>query len=299
MSGDLSTRHATVLFVIVVLAWGTNWPVIKLIVESVSPLWTTAIRSWIALFIVIIILRAGNNLIPPPRDDMPVVLSISLLHMVAFQTLVAAGLQFIPAGEAIVLGYTTPLWVAMAAPFFLGERTSKGKMAGVVIGLLGLSVIFNHQLFEWSNTDLAYGCGLIMLAAVFWAASIIYVRSHTWIATPFQLLPRQLLVAGFALSITALVIEGWPIIDWTNRLALLLLYSSLVGTALAYWAMSMVNRSLPALTTSIGTTATHVVGIASAALALGERVDLSLILATVLIVGGIVVNALAGAKAKV
>lgn len=133
MSGDISNRQATFLFAIVVLAWGTNWPVIKLIVESVSPLWSTAIRSWIALLVVIIILRAGDNLVLPPRGDMPVVLSISLLHMVAFQTLVAAGLQFIPAGKAIVLGYTTPLWVAMAAPFFLGERTSKGKMAGVVI----------------------------------------------------------------------------------------------------------------------------------------------------------------------
>ena len=174
MSGDLSPRQATLLFAIVVLAWGANWPVIKLIVESVAPLCATAIRSWIALVVVIIILRTGNNLILPPRGDMPVILSISLLHMVAFQTLIAAGLQFIPAGKAIVLGYTTPLWVAMAAPFFLGERTGKGKMAGVAMGLLGLSVIFNPQLFEWSNTDLVYGCGLIMLGAVFWAASIVY-----------------------------------------------------------------------------------------------------------------------------
>lgn len=219
--------------------------------------------------------------------------------MVAFQTLIAAGLQFIPAGKAIVLGYTTPIWVAMAAPFFLGERTSKGKIAGVVMGLLGLSVIFSPQMFDWSNADLVYGCGLIMLAAAFWAASIVYVRSHAWIATPFQLLPWQLLVAGSALSVTALVIEGWPTIDWTNRLVVLMLYSSLVGTALAYWAMSMVNRSLPALTTSIGTTATPIVGIASAALALGERVDPSLALATALIVGGIVLNALAGARVKV
>ena len=214
MNGDLSTRQATLLFAIVVLAWGTNWPVIKLIVESVSPLWSTAIRSWIALFVVVIILRSGDNFVLPPRGDIPVVLSISLLHMVAFQTLIAAGLQLIPAGKAIVLGYTTPLWVALAAPFFLGEGTSRWKLAGVVMGLLGLSVIFSPQLFDWSNADLVYGCGLIMLAAAFWAASIVYVRSHTWIATPFQLLPWQLLVAGFALSTAALVTEGWSIVAY-------------------------------------------------------------------------------------
>ena len=219
--------------------------------------------------------------------------------MVAFTTLVAAGLQFVPAGKGIVLGYTTPLWVAMAAPFFLGERTSKGKMVGVVMGLSGLSIIFSPQSLEWSNTDLIYGCGLIMLAAAFWATSIIYVRSHIWIATPFQLLPWQLLVAGTVLSVTALVFEGWPIIDWTYRLVFLLLYGGVVGTALAYWAMSMVNRNLPALTTSIGITATPIVGIASAALALGEQIDLSLIVATALIVGGIAANALVDVQSKV
>jgi drug/metabolite transporter (DMT)-like permease len=68
---------------------------------------------------------------------------------------------------------------------------------------------------------------------------------------------------------------------------LLLLYGGVVGTALAYWAMSMVNRSLPAITTSLGTLATPLVGLASAALILGEPIELSLLVAALLIVGGI------------
>ena len=90
----------------------------------------------------------------------------------------------------------------------------------------------------------------------------------------------------------ALAVHGWPHVAWTQRLLLLFVQSGLVGVALAYWAMSMVNRSLPALTTSLGTTATPIVGIASAAIWLGEPVDLSLALATALIVGGIVLNIL-------
>ena len=79
---------------------------------------------------------------------------------------------------------------------------------------------------------------------------------------------------------------------------LLFLYSGLIGTALAYWAMSMVNKSLPALTTSLGTTATPIVGIVTAALLLGEPIDLSLAIAAALIVGGIALSSLADAPAR-
>lgn len=79
---------------------------------------------------------------------------------------------------------------------------------------------------------------------------------------------------------------------------LLFLYSGFIGTALAYWAMSMVNKSLPALTTSLGTTATPIIGIVSAALLLGEPVDLSLALAAALIVGGIALSTLADAPSR-
>ena len=57
----------------------------------------------------------------------------------------------------------------------------------------------------------------------------------------------------------------------------------------------MINRSLPALTTSLGILATPLVGIASAALWLGERIDVWLMLAAGLIIGGIAIGTLSEA----
>jgi len=65
------------------------------------------------------------------------------------------------------------------------------------------------------------------------------------------------------------------------------LQGGLVGTVLAYWAMSMVNRALSAITTSLGVLMTPLVGMACASLLLGESVSLSLVLAALLIVGGV------------
>src|SRR5260370_798148 len=83
------------------------------------------------------------------RGDMPVVLCPSILHMVAFSALVAAGLQFVPAGRAIVLGYTTPIWVAIGASIFLSEAITARRAIGIGFGLAGLAVIFNPATLNW------------------------------------------------------------------------------------------------------------------------------------------------------
>ena len=130
MKSTLPRGGALLLFAVVVLAWGFNWPVTKMIVHSISPLWTAALRSLIATVALLCLLSAQGNLIVPRRGDLPVVFGIALPHMVAFSALVAIGIQFVPAGRAIVLGYTTPLWVIPAARLFLGEPITRRHLLG-------------------------------------------------------------------------------------------------------------------------------------------------------------------------
>lgn len=287
VNSSLSPRTAIGLFLIVVLAWGVNWSMTKQLVQFLPPLWTSAIRSWIALAGLFVILGLSNNLVIPERRDIPVVLSVALLHMTLFSVLVAAGVRFLPASKAIVLGYTTPLWVAIAAPLLGKDTLTAPKLAGALLGLIGLAVILNPTSIDWTNADVVLGAGMVILAAIFWAANIIYIRAHRWIASPLQLLIWQVLVATIVLTGAAVMTDGLPHVEWSWRLVLLFLYSGLIGTALAYWAMSMVNKSISPLTTALGTTGTPLVGIASAAILLGEPIDMSLVIAAALIVTGI------------
>jgi drug/metabolite transporter (DMT)-like permease len=138
MAGGLSSRSAAVLLAAVVLSWGTNWPATKMIVQDVRPLWATALRCMVAAAALAPLLWAQGDFIIPRRGDLPVVFCTSILHLVAFSSLVAAGLQFVPAGRAIVLGYTTPLWVAIGAAMFLSEEITRRRAIGIGCGLAGL-----------------------------------------------------------------------------------------------------------------------------------------------------------------
>src|ERR1700744_5567839 len=216
MKHMLSRRAALFLFAVVVVAWGSNWIVTKTLVESVSPLWAVAIRSAIATVALFILLLARGQLIVPRRGDVSVILTVAVLHMGVFSALVAFGLQFVPVGRSIVLGYTTPLWVAPAAWLLLNEPITRSRLAGIALGLAGLATMFNPLAFDWSNHNALIGNGLLLLAASCWAANILYVRAHRWISTPFQLVFWQALLATLLLSALALGVDGVPQIVWTR-----------------------------------------------------------------------------------
>lgn len=294
MQPMLSRRTALLLFVVVVAMWGSNWVVTKILVQSVTPLWATAIRSAIATVALLALLLARGQLNLPRRGDIAVILSVAVLHMGAFSALVAFGLKFVPVGRSIVLGYTTPLWVAPAAFLLMGEPLTRSRLAGIGLGLAGLATLFNPLAFDWSDLDALIGNGLILLAALCWAANILYVRAHRWVSTPFQLVFWQALLASAILASLALAINGVPRLSWTAPLSGAFLYAGLCGTALAHWAMVMVNRSLPAVTTSLGLLATPVVGVASSAIWLGEPITVSLIAAMTMILAGIALGTLPG-----
>jgi hypothetical protein len=148
-------------------------------------------------------------------------------------------------------------------------------------------VMFNPSSFDWHDKNALLGNGLLLLAAIAWAANILYVRAHRWISTPFQLTFWQTLLAGIISSIIALGIEGAPKIEWTPLLIGALAFAGVFGTAFAYWAMAVANRSLPAVTTSLVLLATPVVGVVCSIALFDEAATPSLLVAMIMILGGI------------
>ena len=285
---SLRRPQAILLLGIIAVSWGTAWPVIKAILQDVPPLWALLLRSCIGTTVLFAISAGRQSLTVPKRGDIPV--DVALLHMVAFAALVSVGLQFVPAGRSVVLGYTTPLWVMIGARLFLGEPLTPVRLIGVAMGMFGIVLLFNPSSFDWQNRPAVMGNSLVLLGSLCWAASILHVRAHKWVSSPFELVPWQALLATCILAPLAVVFEGVPDIDWSTGLLLLLLYGGTAGIALPYWAMQTVNRDLPAITTALALLAVPIVGVICSSIGLGEPIGPTLILAMVLIISGIAIG---------
>ena len=271
-----SRRRAILLLALLVLIWGVNWVIAKMSLAYISPIWVTALRLLPACVLFFGLCLFTGRLKVPVRADLPVVFSIGLLHMVGFSVLVSIGIQYMSAGKSIVLAYTTPLWVLPAAWFFLGEKLTPRKLTGLVVGMLGLVLLLQPGELDWSDRDVLIGHGFVLLAALFWAGSIVYGRAHKWVTPPFALLPWQMLVGGLTQLVLALVIEGLPQIKWSVEFVLLVGFNCLLD--------------LPASAVSMGLLGVPVVGLVCSSLVLDETLGVALLIAAALIIFGIILG---------
>lgn len=284
---DARRRSAYLLLVAIVLLWGVNWPVMKVAVVDIPPFWFVGFRLGLGALSLFLLLVATGRLALPKRADLPVIATVGLVQMGFCLATINLALLYVPAGRSAVLAYTTPLWVAPAAALVLGETLSWRRLAGVALGVGGLMLLFEPTSFDWADSNALLGNGLLIASAAGWALAIIHVRAHRWHGSSLQLLPWQLLVGAIPLLVVAWSYHGWSAIRWSGETALILAYNGPIASGFCYWAAVEVTRRLPALSASLAFLAVPCVGLASAALALGESIHPALLGGFLLILLGL------------
>jgi len=286
-SEAVTRREAAVLLVLLVLMWGTSFPLIKSAFAYMPPLWFAATRMGTGAAFIFLLLWWRGRLRVPSRADAPVLVSVGIGMMTCFPALTHSGLFFVDSGRATLLAYLTPLWVTPAAIVLLGERLTALKAAGLVLAVGGLLVLFHPGEFDWSDRDVVIGNGILLFGSMVWACTILHVRAHRWSLGPLELVPWQLLIATVLLSALAAVIEGGTGHGWDLSFLALVLYCGPVASVYTVFGSTTVNRALPAITTALAYIATPVIGYAAGMAMLGERLTLLALLGLGLIVLGL------------
>jgi len=292
-SPSASPGYAYLLFAAVMVFWGLNWPVMKIGLAYIPPFAFGAVRMALGAALLFLVNALRGELRLPARRDLPVLISVGVLHMFVSMACTNLGLKMVGAGRAALLAYTTPLWVTPGAMLWLGEKLSRRKLVGMLVSLAGLLLLFNPFAFAWDQPRVIFANGTLLAGALAWALSILHVRGHRWESTPLQLMPWQMLLAAPLLYSLSLLLEADQPIVVTPVLVTVLGYNSVVATAFGYWASVTVTRLLPATTTSLGFLGAPVVAILTSVLFFGEPPSFSLVGGLVAIVGGLAMVVLA------
>ena len=300
-SPGLTSRQAMPLLAGVVLMWGANWPVLRMAVGQIGPLGLAVGRLTIGTTALFLAALVSRQLRWPARRDHAIVFWTGVLQMGAYIALVTVALQWVPAGRSAILAYTTPLWVVPLARAWLGERLTGRRLAGLALGLAGIAVLFAPAILAGTHPTtpddkVLIGYGLLLAASVCWAVNIVQIRAHLWLASPLALAPWQTGLALLLLLPLYVVLEGGRPVHWSPPLVGALAYNGVIGSALAFWAMTSVNRALPAVTTSLGTLGVPAVGLIGAAVFLGEPIGFYDIAGLLLVGAGLALVALSNRK---
>ena len=293
MAPTVSTIQAYILMFGVIVLWGANWPIMKIGLEVISPLWFAAARALMGAVLLFALLRILGRLTLPQRQDLPIVISVGVLQVAGFMGLAHLGLQYVDPGRSSILAYTTPLWVTPLALLILKERLSGLKIVGLIIGLMGLIALFNPFADHETTADALLGDAMLILAAVSWAFAIIHIRGHRWHGDTLLLVPWQMLFATPILAVLAFIFEGPLNPNWSApELWWVLAYNGPLASAFCFWAWVTANKALPAVTTALASMGVPVMGLLSSAIVLGEALGLEKVLGLSLIITGVVISAI-------
>ena len=269
-----SRRTALVLLVILAVVWGTHWPIVKMGLHTMPPLQYGVLRLASGLVAMVVILGAQRRLRRPPREDIPIVASVGLVHISASIVIMNLALQAVPAGRSSVLVYAQPLWVAALMWTVFRQRARWNEVTGLVLGIGGILALVNPTVIDWGVPAELAGTLALIGNGMLWAVVTIHIRRHHWRSSPLDLQPWMLATAMVPVMMAAALLEGGRTIDWQPETVLILLYSGPLATAFANWASQSITRSLGPIPAAMGFLATPVVGLLTGWLLLGEQLGI-------------------------
>jgi drug/metabolite transporter (DMT)-like permease len=282
-------RIAFVYLAIIVLTWGGNWPLMKLALTQAPPLEFVLLRLVGSLVLIAPALLAARQPLLPHRGERLPLFWVGELQVAGFLICSIIGLSILPAGRAIVLGYTMPLWAIPIGIFIWPEPHGRAQLVGAAIGFVGLVLFMNPGLVDWTNPRILAGNALLILAAIAWAAgSCLYrrrpYRSSFWAQTFWQL------AVSVPPVVVVVAIAGAGAVRWSPFLVAVIAYNAIVTTAFGYFLWGKVLSMMPAAMAGQVLTLTPIGGFVLSLAIFGGTLTPDVIVSIVLIAAGIFVT---------
>ena len=278
------------LFLFNIIAWGLAWPISKLGLMYLTPLWFVTLRLAIGTLLMAVLALWCNKLTFPSRRDWPLILTIGLLQVGLFVVFVNLGLLYVPAGRAALFAYVTPLWVIPLSIFFFKEQPKLLHWVGLVFSIVGLLLLISPWEINWSNQQTLFGILMLLLASLAWALSVLCARHMHWHRSPTELVPWQLLIG--TLPVLALAILKEPALHptamhWSPLLILSLCYTGIIVAGLSQLSGVIVSKEVSPILSSLGTLAVPLISITVSVLYMGEILTVTTMSAMGLILAGL------------
>jgi len=158
----------------------------------------------------------------------------------------------IPSGIAGLIITISPFWmVGVEALFPGGERLHAPTIGGMVVGLIGASLLFSPDPGGYGiDRNLLNGFLMLQVGMAGWSIGSIYQRKQTGKTHPIIAGAVQQLAAGLILAPFALAIHEHPI-QWSSRGMMALLYLVFFGSIVGYSAYMYALDRLPVAIVSV------------------------------------------------
>ncbi|AXF15354.1 EamA family transporter [Paraburkholderia caledonica] len=276
------------LALIVVIAWGVNFVVIKVGLHGVPPMLLGALRFMLAAFPAVFFVKRPQL---PWRWLLAYGVTISLGQ---FAFLFSAMYVGMPAGLASLVLQAQAFFTLIFAAFFLHERFRLPNVAGLLIAAAGLAVIG----MQGGHAMTLAGFLLTLCAACSWALGNIVTKKVGKVDLVGLVVwgslipPLPFLALSYAFEGPQRIAAALSGISAMSIFAIV--YLAFIATLIGYGLWSRLLSRYPASQVAPFSLLVPIVGLASASLFLDEQLSGAQVAGAVLVMAGLAVNVFGG-----
>ena len=258
------------LILIVTIAWGMNYPIMKYVVMQYPPTTFRAMTFVLGTISLGLYAFIKKESLVVPKGERWLTFKLSLPNMVLWHLGLVYGLTLLNSGRAAIIGYTMPVWTLLASVIFFSEKLSGRALLAVASSLTATLLLAQHELSHFAGQPL----GLLYTfgAAITWGIGNAMMKNAKLSISSVSLTFWSLLCGSVVFCAFAVGLETsrwrWPMATEWMAIA----YGGSITFAVCYVAWFRVARKLSPVASGLSIMLVPVVGVFGGSYALGEEI---------------------------
>ncbi|MFV0410144.1 MAG: DMT family transporter [Paracoccus sp. (in: a-proteobacteria)] len=264
--------------------WASAFTSTRVIVVAAPPLTALVIRFALASVIGIALARAMGQTWKLSRTEWRVLIIFGIMQNALYLGLNWIGMRTVEASAAAIIASIMPLLVAVLGWIWLGEKLRPMAIIGLVMGMIGVSIVMGVRLQHGLDP---YGTLLCFLGVIALAIATLVARGAGGSRNMLMIVALQMAVGALVLTLPAAAMEWGEPINWSWQLIGAFLYTVIVpGLAATFIWFLLVNR-IGAVRAATFHFLSPIFGVTIAAALLGERFGLPDVIGAAVVAAGI------------
>lgn len=262
------SRKDLILLVLLTIAWGINWPVMKIGVIDYPPLAFRTLCMAGGVPAIWLAARMQNVPLGIPQGEFSKVIKLMIPNMIIWHLFIIYGVKLLSSGRVAILGYTMPVWAAVCGLVFFGDKISRVAWLGIAFALAGALLLLSAELEAMAGQPL--GSILALIAAAGWGYGTVLMK-RTQLSMPTIALTLWMVgLTAIVMAIASLLFEWeqWRMPNAPEWGAIV--YNALIVFGFAHVVWFKMARTLPPVAAALSVMFIPVVGVFSGAWMLGE-----------------------------
>lgn len=277
-----------VAFLLVYVLWGATYLAMRVVVEHIPAYVMGSVRYGIAGPLMLAWCAFSGRKVSITRQDALRLLAIGTLLLSIANMAVATGEEYVPSGLAALIVASVPIWVAIIEAWvFRTRRLSLMGFSGLALGIVGLLALLWPKITGTLNRGDLFGFGILIIASASWALGSVLSGRWTLTVDVFTASAWEMTFAGIINFAVALLNGGFHHVEWTSRGLLAILFLIVCGSWIGFTAYIWLLDHVPTPKVATYAYVNPVVAVYLGWLILNEKVDVFMLIGTVIIISAV------------